>query len=196
MMPAVARENQEFALVKAAQSGDPMALKALVQKYEKTVFGFSFKVCRNQDDAEDTLQEAFLNILKSLQSFNFKSTFSTWVYRIVSNSCMMKFRKEKRDRWESFEQMDKPEERIKETYSKWPETPVEEVLSHELKQEMDQAVLDLPPIYRLVFVLKDLEGLKIEEVAQSLDITITAAKARLRRARLFLRDRLATYMEK
>ncbi|MCG8605050.1 hypothetical protein MJD09_08640 [bacterium] len=82
-------------------------------------------------------KEAFLNILKSLQSFNFKSTFSTWIYRIVSNSCLIKFRKEKRDRWESFGQMDKPEERIRDNYSKSPETPVEELLTDELKDQMD-----------------------------------------------------------
>lgn len=188
--------NQEFALVKAAQAGDPRALQDLVKKYEETVYGFSFKVCRNQEDAEDTLQESFLNILKSLKSFNFKSSFSTWIYRVVANSCLMKFRKEKRDRWESFEQLDRPEERIKDDYTKWPDTPVEKILTEELKEKMDQAILELPPIYRLAFALKDLEGLKIEQVAESLNISVPAAKARVRRARLFLRDKLASYMEK
>lgn len=189
-------KNSDFALVKAAQAGDPIAVQELVNKYEETVYGFSFKVCRNQDDAEDTLQESFLNILKSLKSFNFKSNFSTWVYRIVSNSCLMKFRKEKRDRWESFDELDKPEDRIKESYSKWSDTPLEQILTDELKEQMDQAILDLPPIYRLPFVLKDLEGLKIEEVAEALKISVPAAKARLRRARLFLRDKLEPYMER
>ncbi|MCH7756222.1 RNA polymerase sigma factor [candidate division KSB1 bacterium] len=189
-------KTSDFALVKAAQAGDPIAVQELVNKYEETVYGFSFKVCRNQDDAEDTLQESFLNILKSLKSFNFESNFSTWVYRIVSNSCLMKFRKEKRDRWESFDELDKPEDRIKESYSKWSDTPLEQILTKELKEQMDQAILDLPPIYRLPFVLKDLEGLKIEEVAEALKISVPAAKARLRRARLFLRDKLEPYMEK
>ncbi|NIR49689.1 RNA polymerase sigma factor [candidate division KSB1 bacterium] len=188
-------KDGDVALVKAAQKGDQKALQELVKKYEQTVYGFSFKVCRNQDDAEDTLQEAFLSILKSLKSFNFKSSFSTWIYRIVSNSCLMKFRKEKRDRWESFEQLDRPEERIKEFYIKWPDSPAEEVLSDELKNQMDRAILELPPIYRLAFVLKDLEGLKIEDVAEALNISVPAAKARLRRARLFLRDKLEPYVE-
>jgi RNA polymerase sigma-70 factor (ECF subfamily) len=185
----------EFGLVKAAQAGDQKALRELVQKYADTVYGFAFKVCRNQDDAEDTLQEAFLNILKSLNSFNFKSSFTTWIYRIVSNSCLMKFRREKRERWESFEQLDRPEDRIQDYYTRWPDTPAEQILNKELKEHMDRAVLDLPPIYRLVFVLKDLEGLKIEDVAKALNISIPAAKARLRRARLFLRARLEPYME-
>ncbi|MFQ5708843.1 MAG: RNA polymerase sigma factor [bacterium] len=182
-------------MVQAAQAGDQLALRELVQKYSDTVYGFAFKVCRNQEDAEDTLQEAFFNILKSLKSFNYKSSFSTWVYRIVSNSCLMKFRKDKRERWESFEEMERPEERIKDSYTRWPDTPMEEILNEELKSAMDQAILDLPPIYRLVFVLKDLEGLKIEEVARSLNISVPAAKARLRRARLFLRERLEPYLE-
>ncbi|MFQ5771602.1 MAG: RNA polymerase sigma factor, partial [bacterium] len=188
-------QNGEFDLVQSAIAGDPGALKELVQKYEETVFGFAFKVCRNQADAEDTLQEAFLNILKSLKSFNFKSSFSTWIYRIVSNSCLMKFRKEKRERWESFEQLDNPEERIQDSYTRWPDSPVEQLLNNELKSHMDQAILELPSIYRIVFVLKDLEGLKIEEVAETLNISIPAAKARLRRARLFLRDKLEPYVE-
>lgn len=188
--------NHEFELVKAAQAGSPEALRELVKKYEDTVYSFAFKVCRSEDDAEDTLQEAFLNILKALKSFNFKSNFSTWIYRIVSNSCLMKWRKEKRERWESFEQLDKPEERIRDSYTRWPDSPAEEMLNKELQKQMDQAILDLPPIYRLAFVLKDLEGLKIAEVARSLDISVPAAKARLRRARLFLRDRLEPYVEK
>ncbi len=188
-------DNHEQTLVKAAQAGDQQALKELVARYQKLVYNFAFKVCRNEEDAEDTLQEAFLNILKSLKSFNFKSNFSTWVYRIVSNSCLMKWRKEKRDRWESFEELEQPEAHLKEFYIKWPDSPAEEVLTEELKRKMDEAILALPPIYRLVFVLKDLEGLKIEDVARALDISVPAAKARLRRARMFLRDRLEAYME-
>lgn len=187
--------DREIELVKAAQAGDQEALRELVRIYEQTVYHFAFKVCRSEEDAEDTLQEAFLNILKALKTFNFKSNFSTWVYRIVSNSCLMKWRREKRERWESFEHLDNPEEHIQDGYTRWPDTPADEMLNQELKQQMDAAILELPPIYRLAFVLKDLEGLKIEEVAESLNISVPAAKARLRRARLFLRDRLETYLE-
>jgi RNA polymerase sigma-70 factor (ECF subfamily) len=195
-MEKTSANNGEFALVKAAQAGDASALKELVRKYEETVYGFSFKVCRNEEDAEDTLQEAFLNILKSLKSFNYKSSFSTWIYRIVANSCMMKFRKEKRQRWESFEELDHPEERIQDSYTRWPDTPAEALLNTELKEQMDLAITELPPTYRLAFVLKDLEGLKIQQVAKALDISVPAAKQRIRRARLFLRDKLESYMEK
>jgi RNA polymerase sigma-70 factor (ECF subfamily) len=188
-------KNSEFELVMAAQNGDAGALRELVKKYEETVYGFSFKVCRNEDDAEDTLQDAFLNILKSLKSFNFKSSFSTWIYRIVANSCMMKFRKEKRERWESFEELDRPEDRIQDSYTRWPDTPVQQMLNNELKEAMDKAITDLPPMYRLAFVLKDLEGLKVEQVAEALNISVPAAKQRIRRARLFLRDKLDIYME-
>ncbi len=190
----ISNNNDEHVLVQAAQRGDRTALRNLVAKYESTVFNFAFKVCRNAEDAEDTLQEAFLNILGALKSFNFDSSFSTWVYRIVSNSCLMKWRKEKRDRWESFEQLDNPEARLRENYRAWPDSPSEALLNSELREEMNRAILALPPIYRLVFVLKDLEGLKIEEVAKSLEISIPAAKARLRRARLYLRDRLEPFV--
>lgn len=191
---AKSQAQDEMALVRAAQADDPEALRELVRRYEETVYNFAFKVCRSEADAEDTLQEAFLNILKALKSFNYKSNFSTWVYKIVSNSCLMKWRKEKRARWESFEELDQPEQRIRDSYPHWPDTPAESVLQSELQDEMDRAILELPPIYRLTFVLKDLEGLKIEEVAQAQDISVAAAKARLRRARLFLRDRLEPYV--
>lgn len=183
-----------MALIKAAQEGDQKALRELVQKYEGTIYNFAFKVCRNEDDAEDTLQEAFLNILSALKTFNHKSNFSTWIYRIVSNSCLMKWRKEKRDRWESFEELDSPEDRIQENYTRWPDSPVQQLLDKELREQMDKAILDLPPKYRLAFVLKDMENLKVEQVAGSLDISVPAAKARIRRARLFLRDKLEPLM--
>ncbi len=185
-------ENQ---LIRAAQAGDQQALRELVEQYSDTVYKFAFKVCRSEDDAEDTLQDAFLNILKALKTFNHRSNFSTWVYRIVSNSCLMKWRKEKRERWESFERLDNPEERIQDSYTHWPDSPAEALLSNELQEKMDEAILDLPPIYRLAFVMKDLEGLKMEQVAQALEISLPAAKARLRRARLFLRDRLEPYVQ-
>lgn len=187
-------KSAEAVLVKSAQAGDQRALQELVTRYQDTVFGFAFKVCRNEDDAEDTLQEAFYKILKALPTFNFQSTLSTWIYRIVSNSCLMKWRKEKRERWESFEALENPEEWVQDEYTRWPDTPVEKLLSRELKEIMDKAVLELPPIYRLAFVLKDLEGLKIDQVAEALNISVPAAKARLRRARLFLRERLDPYM--
>ncbi len=181
--------------MRAAQAGDAEALKELVQRYEETVYNFAFKVCRSEEAAEDTLQEAFLSILTALKSFNYKSNFSTWIYRIVSNSCLMKWRKEKPERWESFEELDHPEERIQDSYTRWPDSPADKMLHRELQTEMDKAILALPPVYRLAFVLKDLEGLKIQEVAKSLDISVPAAKARIRRARLFLRDRLEPYVQ-
>ncbi len=188
------KNNNEMALIKAAQDGDPKALRELVQKYEKTIYNFAFKVCRSEDDAEDTLQEAFLSILSALKTFNYKSNFSTWIYRIVSNSCLMKWRKEKRDRWESFEEIDHPEDRIQDNYTRWPDSPAQQLLDDELREQMDNAILDLPPKYRLAFVLKDIENLKVEEVAESLEISLPAAKARIRRARLFLRDKLEPLM--
>lgn len=188
------KNNNEMALIKAAQEGDPKALRELVQKYEKTIYSFAFKVCRSEDDAEDTLQEAFLNILSALKTFNYKSNFSTWIYRIVSNSCLMKWRKEKRDRWESFEELDHPEDRIQDSYTRWPDSPAQQLLDAELREQMDNAILDLPPKYRLAFVLKDIENLKVEQVAESLEISVPAAKARIRRARLFLRDKLEPLM--
>ncbi|HTR82237.1 MAG TPA: sigma-70 family RNA polymerase sigma factor, partial [Bacteroidota bacterium] len=89
--------KNERALIDRVKAGDHRAFSALVKKYEQTVYGFSYKVCRNKEKAEEALQDTFINVYKKIGQFDGRSKFSTWLYSIVTNNCLMKHRKHKID---------------------------------------------------------------------------------------------------
>lgn len=189
----------EKQLIAVASTGDRAAFAELVKRYEQTVYRFSLKLCRDPARAEEVLQDTFVNVFRKLRSFDGKSKFSTWLYTIVTNNCLMKRRKRKLEELEDpLEELDNPatdnEGRLARRVARWDETPAEVVLKKELRSVLDQAILKLPELYRAVFVLRDVEGNSTEETAQILNISVEAAKSRLRRARAFLRDQLDPYM--
>jgi RNA polymerase sigma-70 factor (ECF subfamily) len=183
-------------LVKEAASGDVAAFTTLVQRYEETVYRFSYKVCRNKEKADETLQDTFINMHRSLKSFDRRSKLSTWLYRIVTNNCLMKRRRRKID--DVLESYDEPpitdEGSPAHHTPRWDETPADVVLKNEMRDVLDKAILKLPEDYRVVFVLRDVEGQSNEETAKIVGISVEATKSRLRRARAFLRDQLDPYM--
>ncbi len=183
-------------LIKAAAKGDKSAFTALVNRYEDTVYSFSYKVCRDKEKAEEALQDTFINVYRKLASFDGKSKFSTWLYSIVTNNCLMKHRKRKLD--EVLESLDDPPVKEDGTFAgqiaRWDETPVDLLIKKEFLSNLDKAVLKLPVEYRLVFVLRDLEGKSGDEAAKILGISREATKSRLRRARAFLRAELTPYI--
>jgi RNA polymerase sigma-70 factor (ECF subfamily) len=185
-------------LIAEAKQGDHRAFTDLVRRYEETVYRFSFKVCRDERKAAETLQDTFINVYRKLSSFDGKSKFSTWLFTIVSNNCLMKNRRRKlAELEEPLEQYDDPPgERgdAPKGMGRWEQTPADLLLDRELKDELERAIQELPVEYRTVFVLRDVEGHSTEETARALGISIEAAKSRLRRARAFLRDRLHSYM--
>jgi RNA polymerase sigma-70 factor (ECF subfamily) len=186
--------KEENDLIKRARTGDERAFTELVQRYEDMIYSFSYKVCRNKEKAEETLQDTFINVYKNLSSFRGGSKFSTWLYSIVSNNCLMKHRKRKLDDlWVSLDEppvIDGNGPKI----TAWDATPAELLEDKELREKMDTAILMLPSDYRVVFVLRDIEGRSSEEVAKILKLSVPAVKSRLRRARVFLRDQLNEYL--
>jgi RNA polymerase sigma-70 factor (ECF subfamily) len=186
--------KEETDLIKRARTGDERAFTELVQRYEDMIYSFSYKVCRNKEKAEETLQDTFINVYKNLSSFRGGSKFSTWLYSIVSNNCLMKHRKRKLDDlWVS---LDEPPviERNGPKKTAWDATPAELLEDKELREKMDTAILMLPTDYRIVFILRDIEGRSSEEVAKILKLSVPAVKSRLRRARVFLRNQLNEYL--
>ncbi len=186
-------------LIQSAARGDHAAFTELVKRYEETIYRFSLKLCRDPSKAEEVLQDTFINVFRKLRTFDGKSKFSTWLYSVVTNNCLMKRRKRKLDELEdSLQDLDNPatddEGRFLRQVARWDETPVEVVMKKELRDLLDEAVLRLPDLYRAVFVLRDVEGKSTEETAEILSISVEAAKSRLRRARAFLRDHLNPYM--
>ncbi len=186
-------------LIREAKSGDRSAFTSLVKRYEETVFRFSLKLCRDREKAEETLQDTFINVYRKLGSFDGKAKFSTWLYTIVANNCLMKRRRRKLQGLEEpLELLDNPavspDGKFAHQIVRWEDSPADILLGKELRHLLDEAILKLPEIYRAVFILRDVEGKSNDETARVLGISQEAAKSRLRRARAFLREQLDPYM--
>ncbi len=178
----------EEKLIEKAQQGDKKALAELVKEYEQTVYNFSFKICRNKERAEHTMQETFLSMVKNIKQFSGKSKLSTWLYTVVSNNCLMLARSQKKHNAAS---LDDDETLISENnIADWKVTPDNISENNELKEMLDEAIQKLPADYRVVFLLRDVEGLSTEETGKVTDLSVPAVKSRLHRARAFLRNEL------
>ncbi|MBK7499413.1 MAG: sigma-70 family RNA polymerase sigma factor [Ignavibacteriales bacterium] len=179
---------EESKLVELAKSGDRQALAQLVKNNEQTVYNFSFKICRDRDKAEHIMQETFFSMIKSLHQFDGNSKISTWLYRIVSNHCLMLARK---DKSRTFVSIDNDDELYEDKYTAdWSNIPNQDIENTELKKILDESIDKLSPEYRIVFLLRDVEGLSTEETAQLTELSVPAVKSRLHRARAFLRKEL------
>ncbi len=175
-------------LIEEARNGSKTALAQLVKNYEQTVFNFAFKVCRNKDRAEHAMQETFLSMIKSLNQFSGKSKLSTWLYTIVSNHCLMLARSQKKYDYTSIENDDGLIE--DKNVIDWKYSPEKISENDELKTILDEAIKKLPPDYRIVFVLRDIEGLSTQETSEIVNLSVPAVKSRLHRARAYLRNEL------
>lgn len=179
---------EEKDLIKKAQNGDKKALAELVKSYEQTIYNFAFKICRDKNYAEQIMQETFYSMVKSLHQFDFNSKLSTWLYRIVANHCLMMARKNKN---RPFVSLEDEENLFEEKYAAdWNSIPYKDAENEELKTILDNAIQHLSPDYRMVFLLRDVEGLSTEETAQVTQLSIAAVKSRLHRARAFLRKEI------
>jgi RNA polymerase sigma-70 factor (ECF subfamily) len=174
-------------LVRQAKEGNREALAELVSRYSDKIYNLALRILRNREDAEDVLQETFLQVLRKLDTFDERSTFFTWIYRIGTNTSLMKLRKKK----QIFAELpDKPDLEDK-VFVDWSQDPSMDVQNEEIKNILDQAIGELSEIYRSVFILRDLEHLSIKETGKILNISEENVKIRLRRARLFLRDKIS-----
>ena len=161
----------EEKLIEAAKNGDKKAMAELVRAYEKTVYNFAFKICRNPDKAEDIMQETFFSMIKSLKQFDGKSKLSTWLYRIVVNHCLMEGRKKRHD----FVSIDDDNGLYDSSYATdWDTIPVNSLENKELKGILDDSIEKLSPEYRIIFLLRDVEGLSTEETAKITGISVPA----------------------
>lgn len=187
--PGTLSEHELIAKVKA---GDERAFSKLVRHYEQTVWGFAFKLCRDKDKAEESFQDTFINVYRKIHQFDGRSKFSTWLYTIVANNCLMNRRKKKLESiLESYDEApDTDDPKVQKQLTSWDDTPVHTVLNAELREQLDAAIQKLPDEYKVVFVLRDLEHRTAEETAKITGLTVPAVKSRLRRSRIFLRQQL------
>jgi RNA polymerase sigma-70 factor, ECF subfamily len=184
-------------LLARSKKGDERAFAKLVHKYEKTVWGFAYKLCRDQEKAEESFQDTFVNVYRKLDQFDGRSKFSTWLYTIVANNCLMKRRKRKLDNL--LESLDEPpdieDENVQKQLRSWDDSPIDKLMNTELKHRLEEAIQTLPDDYKAVFVLRDLEDQTAEETAKILKLSVPAVKSRLRRSRIFLRHKLHDVMK-
>jgi RNA polymerase sigma-70 factor (ECF subfamily) len=186
-------DEREF--VNLLQQGDRAAFSRLVEQHSSMVFRLAMNMLGNQPDAEDVLQNTFLKAYQHISGFKGNSSLSTWLFRIATNEALMLLRRHKPET--AFSDAGNVEEDRSELFpsrfTDWCCLPEEEFLSAESRQAMDTAVKNLPEGLRIVFILRDLEGLSIEETSKALNLSIPAVKTRLLRARLRLREELSGF---
>lgn len=188
------KEDEE--LIARVKKGDYDAFERLVRKYEARIFHHCLKFLNNQDEAEDILQETFLQVYKSLDSFRGEAAFSTWLIKIATNNCLMRIRKKKKV---DIVSIDKPIEidgsQLPREIVDWSKNPFLQVSNDEIRAVLDQAISGLPDDKRVILVLKDVEGFSNIEIAKMLGISVAAVKSRLHRARLYVRDIISKYFD-
>jgi len=195
--PKEDKKNEE-ALVRDLQNGNLEAYDKIVAIYQKKIYGLSFNLTRNQMDAQDVTQEVLLTLFRKINLFQGKSAFSSWVYRITVNASYMKLRTKKKEPnvsidelMPSFNSAGFQQEKIQD----WSENTESLIFTNETRNVINKAVDLLPEKEKVVFLLRDVEGLSSEKAGEILDLTIPAVKSRLHRARLFLRKNLSNYFE-
>lgn len=187
----------ETVLVAQAQRGGVEAFTELVNRYEAGIFRLARHITQNQEDAEDVLQETFLKAFEHLEDFQGNSKFYTWLVRIAVNQSLMKLRKRKSDASVSLDEpFDTGEENLTREIAVWDPNPEQTYSREEIRAILEKAVESLPPTFRAVFALRDIEELSTEETAALLNLSIPAVKSRLLRARLRLREKLTRYFKR
>ena len=189
-------ENSEGFSLRALQAGDRAEFARLVDRYSGPIYRLALKMLGNSSDAEDVLQNTFLKAFQHLPAFEGRSSLSTWLYRIASNEALMLIRKRRREvNLADAEAEDEQDAEISAPVqlTDWCCLPEEEFLSDESQDLLNRAVQRLPERLRIVFILRDLQGLSIQEAGEALGLSETAVKTRLLRARLRLREDLSAY---
>jgi RNA polymerase sigma-70 factor (ECF subfamily) len=192
-----AETNDDLDLVQAGKNGDVAAFEQLVKRYDHKLFRIAHSVTHNREDSQDVVQETFLKAYQHLAEFRGDSQFSTWLIRITLNQSLMKLRKQRRTReFPLDEDFGTDEDVLPREVIDWAPNPEELYSVSELRNILIRTIEELRPILRAVFVLQDLEGLSTDQTAEALNLSPSAVKSRLWRARLQLRELLNKYFSK
>jgi RNA polymerase sigma-70 factor (ECF subfamily) len=188
--------DPDLSLIEEIASGNLEAFEELVRKYDRKLLRIAEKVTLNLEDAQDAVQEAFLKAFQNLHRFQRTSKFSTWLIRIALNESFMKLRKRRQNRETPAEYENDFGDNLPIDVADWSPNPEQIYGSNELRSILLAALDKLRPVLRATFVLRDLEGLSIDETAATLGLAPTVVKARLFRARLQLRERLSKHFRR
>jgi RNA polymerase sigma-70 factor (ECF subfamily) len=187
-------ECPDSELVQRAKAGDLEAFEALTARYEQRVYSLAMRILRHEHDAEDVTQQTFLSALENLTGFRGDASFSTWLLRIASHAALKIIRKRRGVEMISLDEATEPDAADKiphpEFIADWKQSPEQLVEQREIQGLLDEALARLDAKHRMVFLLRDVEGLSIRETAEALELSEANTKVRLLRARLQLRELL------
>jgi len=187
----------DVALIDRVRGGDAAALEGLMERFAPRVHRLAYGILRNEADTEEVVQDVFLSLFRNIEGFEGRSALGTWIYRITVNAALIK-RRGKRVELEVFLEDHLPtfrEDGHREgdramLLADWSETPEDELLSNETRRAVRNMIAALPEHYRIVLVLRDMEGLSNEETAEILEDSVSSVKSRLHRARMALREQV------
>lgn len=189
-------EINDKELVLELQNGNVEAFEELLTRHEERVYNLALRITRNQEDAEEVLQDVFTSVYRKIDTFEGKAAFSSWIYRITSNTAFMLLRKRKQRPAVSIE--DLPISLKNEKMEKTENINFDALsccYNSELQDQIGKALSKIPKEYGDVFILRDIDGMSNQEVAETLQLSIAAVKSRLHRARVMLRKSLQDYYD-
>ena len=188
---------QDLEWIASFQKGCELSFEKLIRKYETKVHNLSMRLTRNQEDAEEILQDVFVTVYRKIEGFEGKAKFSSWLYRITVNASLMKLRKRKQDQSIPLEDVFAvaSQHDLHSSMASNSELSDSRLQNWEIRTELEDAISKLPHEYKAVFILRDIDGLSNKEVGEILDLSIPAVKSRLHRSRLMLRKKLGRYFE-
>jgi RNA polymerase sigma-70 factor (ECF subfamily) len=197
-------QNLDEELVSRAAAGDAVAFSDLVVRHQDHIYGLAVRLLRDPAEAEEVVQEAFLVALEKLSTFRGDAAFGTWLHRVAANAALMRLRKKRRAPDGLVEE---PVEELLPRFDgqghlivqgpahDWSKQADEQLADQQIRSAVQRAVQNLPEEYRIVFLLRDVEGFSSEAMAEQLGISVAAVKSRLHRARLALRQKLGQFFE-
>ncbi|RIL10872.1 MAG: RNA polymerase subunit sigma [Proteobacteria bacterium] len=182
-------------LVEKLRLGDQPAFEELLSRYTQKVHNLCIRITRNAQDAEEVMQDVFVAIYRKIDRFEGKSAFSSWLYRITVNTAFMKLRKRRQNNTLSLDELG-PTIRDNIAGERSDMRDVNFISSrHQLREELENAIKKLPEEYRIIFILRDIDGLSNQEVGEIVHLSVPAVKSRLHRSRLMLRKRLQRFYD-
>jgi RNA polymerase sigma-70 factor (ECF subfamily) len=196
-MTGISDTTDQAQIIASILAGDTHLFHDLIRPHERSVYAMALSLLHNEADAEDVAQEAFLKAFRNLRNFRGESKFSTWLISITLNEARGRLRSKKNVKLESLDEPREGEGTVSPALLRdWREIPSEALERQEIRQMLQQAITDLPLIYREVFLLRDVEDLSVNQSAEALGISVASVKVRLHRARMMLQKKLVPELKK
>lgn len=189
----MSRKKSDSQLIEEFKRGNQPSFEELIGRYAGKAFSLALRLTRNQEDAEEVLQDVFVTVARKITNFEGKSSFSSWLYRVTVNASLMKLRKRKQDQSVLIEDVQPQVQEAVILRSVEHSATESEASRAQVAGAIEEAIRRLPDEYRPVFVLRDVDGLTSGEVSKILNLTIPAVKSRLHRSRMMLRRRLQRF---